>query len=165
MKNLAPWVTSAVLTLGLVSMFLYFQDVIKGKDSEIQALTQKYNLLAADANAKIATANTQLQRLAAEANEKLVAANQPEVSVLVSFRKAFFASGDIAVIKNISSQPIPVSLTVNRSSTGQQKQFELVFDGGQFKEIGEREGWAFLPGDTIQVSQPGHKSLTVTLTN
>ena len=146
-------------------MFLYFQDVISGKDSEIQALTQKYNSLAADTNAKIAAANTKLQQLAAEANEKLAVANQPEVSVLVSFRKALFGSGDIAVIKNISSQSIPISLTVNRSSTGQQKQLELVFDGGQFKEIGEREGWAFLPGDTIQISQPGHKSLTVTLAN
>ena len=164
MKNLA-WVTSAVLALALVAIVLYFQDVIKGKDSEIQALTQKYNSLAADANAKISTANTKLEQLATEANEKLAVANQPEVSVLVSFRKAFFGSGDIAVIKNISSQSIPVSLTVNRSSTGQRKQLELVFDGGQFKEIGEREGWAFLPGDTIQVSQPGHKSLTVTLTN
>ena len=80
--------------------------------------------------------------------------------MLVSFRKAIFGSGSVAMIRNSSSQSISVSLVAERSSTNQRRPFELTIDGGQVKEIGEREGWAFLNGDALKISQPGHKSLS-----
>ena len=164
MKIQTSWVVSVLLLVGLIGAVFYFQGVIQDKDAQIQSLTQKYNSLVANSNEKIAAANARLHALADEANSKLAVANLPQVSIAVSFRKALLSSGNVAVIRNIAAQSIPASLAVNRPSTGQQKLFELVFDAGQVKEIGEREGWAFLPGDTILISQPEHKSLTVTLT-
>jgi hypothetical protein len=100
------------------------------------------------------------QTLAADANERLQAANRPEATVVVAFRKALFTSGSVAAVKNSSARAIAVSVVAIRAGTSQQKQFELTIDGGMAKEIGERDGWAFLNGDTLSVSQSGHKPVT-----
>jgi hypothetical protein len=92
-------------------------------------------------------------------------ANQPEVSVTVTFRKALFGSGSVAAITNISTESIPVAVISSRPSMNQQQRFDLVIDPNRFKEIGDREGWAFIPGDVIKISQPDHKPRAVRLTN
>ena len=152
--------------------------VVAAKGAELQAANDKISSLVAQADAQLKAANervsaaneklqqvatearTRIQAVAAEANERLQAANQPEPTVLVSFRKAFLGSGSVATIRNTSSQPISVSLVAERAATSQRRPFELIIDGGLVKEIGEREGWAFLAGDTLKVSQPGHKPVS-----
>lgn len=191
MKKLLPWFVSVVLAIALVALHLHYKDVIATQDTEHNAALaiKGAELKAAnDKNASLVTeaenelkearqrvtaaneklqqaateARTRIQALAAEASDKLQVANQPEPTVLVSFRKAFLGSGGVATIKNTSSQAISVSLLAIRTATNQQKAFELVIDGGSLKEIGEREGWAFLGGDTLKVSQPSHKSISFT---
>jgi hypothetical protein len=157
---------------------IHYKEVLAAKDAEIQAVNEKNSSFVAQANTRIKAADdqvgasneklkqlaiearTKIQEIAADANEKIRVANQPEPTVLVTFRKALLGSGGVARIKNSSPQPISIALIAERVSTNQRKGFELIIDGGVFKEIGEREGWAFLSGDTLKVSQPNHKSLS-----
>ena len=111
-------------------------------------------------------ADSKLAQIASEAESKLrsadravQAANLPEVRLTVAFRKALMNSGQVAVIKSLNPTTTAIALGVRRASTNQQKSLALVFDQGQVKEIGEREGWAFLPGDMLQFTQAGHKPL------
>jgi hypothetical protein len=62
--------------------------------------------------------------------------------------------------KNTGAQASPFALQFIRASTNQQRSFQVVVDQERSIEIGEREGWAFLSGDEIKVSQPGHKPMT-----
>jgi FtsZ-binding cell division protein ZapB len=178
MNKFLPWLVSVALAIALVAVTVHYNGVVAAKDAELQALNEKNSSLSTQVSLQLKAADdkinavneklqqvasearTRIQALAAEANEKLQATNQPEPTVLVSFRKAFFGSGSVAMIKNSSSQSISISLVAERSSTNQRRPFEITIDGGQVKEIGEREGWAFLNGDALKVSQPGHKPLS-----
>lgn len=180
MNKLLPWLTSIALAIALATVHVHYKSVIAAKDAELLTANEQNASLVAEANSKLkdagekvnaaneklqqvsSEARARLQALATEANEKLQAANQPEPTVLVSFRKAFLGSGGVATLKNSSPQPISVSLVASRSATNQQRQFDLVIDAAMFKEIGEREGWAFLSGDTLQVAQPSHKVVSFT---
>jgi hypothetical protein len=152
-----PWVLSAVLAVLWGSSWSDSKTAIEKKDAEIATLQQQYQRLVNDANKQVAEANTKIQQLADEANTKIQLANQPEIPVRVSFRKALLSSGNVASFNNISGQIIAVAINVSRAS-GQGNSFEMTLDPGMTKEIGEREGWAFIAGDTITVTQPEHKS-------
>lgn len=165
-----PWVISAVC-LGVLGFT--WQDSrtrLEQKDAELESLRGQYNLLVADANAKIEAANSKAKKIAeeannllkqqeTEANEKLQQANLREAEVSVKFRKALLSSGHVAGFTNTSSQPVAIVAHVLRASTGQSRSFEMTLDPGRTKEVGEREGWAFLVGDKITVEQPDRKSL------
>lgn len=69
------------------------------------------------------------------------------------------SSGNVASFNNTAGQTIAVTINVNRAS-GQSRSFDVTLDTGMTKEIGEREGWAFIRGDTITVRQAEHKSKT-----
>ncbi|HMK59925.1 MAG TPA: hypothetical protein VK452_02125 [Dissulfurispiraceae bacterium] len=147
-----PWLVT-VIALGLLAFI--WQDIrtqLSKKDVELTNLKAQYDKMSADASAK-------MQALAAQANQKIQLANLPEVKVKVSFRKAFFSSGDVAQINNISNQSIAINADVERPAAGQKKTFTLTTDPGRVKEIGEREGWAFVSGDVVTISQPEHKAL------
>lgn len=168
------------MLMALASISIYFQSkmVIDEKDSEILNLTKKNASLISEMESKLSAAdrkakdleirnqqisneaNTKIQVLSSEANEKLQLANQPEATVFVTFRKAFFGNGNVARIKNTGAQASPFALQFIRASTNQQRSFQVVVDQERSIEIGEREGWAFLSGDEIKVSQPGHKPMT-----
>jgi hypothetical protein len=181
MNKILPWLISVALAIALAVVHYHYKGIIAAKDVELQAASERNASLVTEAEnrlkeagEKVTAANERLQQLATEAraklqaltteaNEKLQVANQPEPTVLVSFRKAFLGSGGVATIKNTASQAISVSLVAARSATNQQRQFELVVDGGLVKEIGERDGWAFLSGDTLKISQPSHKVVTFTV--
>ena len=148
-----PWLVTAI-ALGLLAFI--WQDTrsqISKKDVEFANLKAQYDKMVADSSAK-------MQALAAQANQKIQIANLPEVKVKVTFRKAIFSSGNVAHINNISNQSIAITTDVERPSAGQKKSFTLTIDPGQSKEIGERQGWAFVNGDVMTITQPGHKSLT-----
>lgn len=156
-----PWFLSAVLATLLSLLWYDSKQSLAKKDVDLAVLKQQYDQLATDANRKIAEANSSLRQLADEANKKIQIANQPEIPVRVTFRKALFSSGNVASFANISGQIIAITGNIERPSSGQSHSFELTIDRGQTKEIGEREGWAFVPGDTITLSQPDHKSLAI----
>ena len=169
-----PWGLSTVLAIILAAVWMNLNQTIAQKDAEIAAL-QKQNVdLANEANTKLGKlkeeaneklkqlaedATAKVQELANEANSKLQAANQPEVEVLVGFRKAMISSGKVATIKNAAGQSIAITVNIERPSSGGSRTFELTLDSGQVKEIGEREGWAFISGDRMVISQAGHKSM------
>ena len=176
MTKILPWILAAILAAASVALHFYYKGIVEAKDAEIRSVTDKYNELVVDANTKLkaagdqikgantraeqiaSEANSKIQAFATEANDKLQAANLPEVTVSLSFRKAILGNGSVAMIKNTSPQAASISLAFLRTSTNQQKTIDTVIDSSKTKEIGEREGWAFLQGDTIQVSQPGHKT-------
>jgi hypothetical protein len=83
--------------------------------------------------------------------------------VAIVFRKAFFGNGNVAIIKNASSKSEAISVSASRPSSKQSNSFELVIDAARSKEIGEKEGWAFLQGDVLEVSQAGHKTKQITM--
>lgn len=154
-----PWALSAVLAVLWGLSWNDSKTTIEKKDAAIATLQQQYQQLANDSNNKVAEANSKIQQLAEDANEKIQIASQPEVPVRISFRKALISSGNVASFNNTSGQTIAVTINVNRAS-GQSHSFDVILDPGMTKEIGEREGWAFIPGDTITVTQAEHKSKT-----
>jgi hypothetical protein len=181
MNKSLPWVLVAALAIALGASVFYYQGVIKEKEAQLAVAEQK--LAAADsesqarlkeADAKLEKANSaiqkvsadareRLQTIAAEANKQISAASLPEARVAVTFRKAVLSSGNVAAIKNTSTQTAVFKLTVARPSTGTQKRFDLTLDSQRTKEIGEVEGWAFVQGDTLKIEQPEHKPLVLTL--
>ncbi|HEX5125282.1 MAG TPA: hypothetical protein VFW00_00945, partial [Rhodocyclaceae bacterium] len=163
-SNFLPWVLSVLLAVLWGMSWNDSKTTIEKKDAEITTLQQLVN----EANRKVDVANLQTRQLVTEANSKIhqmaeeanariQLANQPEIPIRVFFRKAIMSSGNVAGFNNMSGQTIAVTINVNRA-TGQSRSFDLTLDPGITKEIGEREGWAFIPGDTITVAQAGHKS-------
>ena len=181
MQKTIPWILSALLALLAASLYFQKNSITEAKDSEIRVLLEKNATLIAEANSKLSQAeqkvkeadlrarqvtseaNSKIQALATEANEKIHAASLPEATIAISFRKALLGNGSVAMLKNTSSQPTPITVQFLRSSTGQQRTMQVVVDEARSIEIGEREGWAFLPGDEIRVSQPAHKTMNFKL--
>jgi hypothetical protein len=125
-----PWLLSAVLAALLAINWQWSRTALEQKEAEVQRLQAQFRL-----------------------------ASQREVQVRVSFRKAFFASGNVAGFTNLSDQTIAITADVERPASSQRLRFAMTLDPGQAKEVGEREGWAFIPDDLIKVSQSEHKSL------
>jgi hypothetical protein len=181
MKKSIPWLLSAILAVGLAVSVYHYQGVIKEKDAQLEAATSKLSAQTAENDAKLREANqtaeratNAVQQIAAEASAKidaledtaskqLAAANLPEATVLLSMRKALVSSGNVATIKNTSAQTIGISVVATRPASNQRKGFEMVLDSQQTKEIGEREGWAFISGDVVTVEQSGHKPRSLTV--
>lgn len=147
-----PWLLSVVLAVLLALSWHSSQLKLEQKKMELASLREQYDTLN--------EANDKCKQLAYDSSKRLRLANQPEIQVHVSFRKAFLSSGIVARVENLSSQIIAMTASVERPSSGQKSIFDMTLDRGQSKEIGEREGWAFVPGDTIVVNQPDHKSRT-----
>jgi len=176
MKNI-PWIVSSALVACLVGTVLFFSKQIEQRDAQIDELKMQMHDLAIEADRKLQAANQQTanvvneanQKLSAanqqytnavdDANQKIQAANQPEVEARVSFRKALLSEGNVAIITNTSSESAEYVVDIERSGS-QQKQFRFVLNARSTKEIGQREGWAFIPGDRLNVSQAGHKTMS-----
>lgn len=94
--------------------------------------------------------------------KQLEAARLPEPNVQVTLRKGFVTTGNVAGFKNTSNQIIAITAELERLSSSLKKSFAITLDPGQVREMGGLEGWAFVPGDKIKISQPGHKQLVVT---
>ena len=99
----------------------------------------------------------------ARLQEELDQANRPQAEALVSFIKPVFGNGYYARIVNTGSSTSQYSARISRPSTGAGKTWTLTIDSGRFTDIGEQEGWAFISGDTITITQNNHKSMTLTL--
>jgi hypothetical protein len=107
-------------------------------------------------------AGARMVQLKSEADSRIQAANLPETTTTVVFRNAFIGSGRVATIRNISAKAAPFTALIERPSTQQKRSLDFVIDGNGMKEIGQREGWAFVQGDTIRMAQPNHKAVIYT---
>lgn len=160
------WVVSVVLAITLAVVYVQNNSVIQNKDDEIARLKDKIESTLADSSArqqeyeeKIAS----LSQIIEGARKEVEFASQPEATFMLSTRNPFFGgTGKIAVLKNISSRASPVTFIFRRPSTNQQRQYDMVFDAGQSKEIGEDEGWAVISDDNLEIIQPKHKGASYT---
>jgi hypothetical protein len=155
----APWLLSVLIAIGASLLFLSGKqkdETIASQNAQIRKLTDDYNKLASDANAKV-------ESLVKEANEKLALANLPLVPVKFSTVKPLFEDGLAVQVRNTSDKTIAITMTVERPSAGKSKVYELTIDGGLGKNIGKSDGWAFISGDTVVIAQPEHKSLSYTI--
>lgn len=171
-----PWTITAIAVTSLVGSIVFFQGKIAEKEAEISKLKTQMLDLVATSDRKIqdiqrqyktleAVANERQQKfnsLAAEADAKIHEANLREVEAKVSFRRALLFSGFVAVIANTSGQVQSFNIEINRPSSGKSKILEAVINPNSTKEIGEREGWAFVPGDSVTIKQADRKALSFT---
>lgn len=160
--KIIPWSLSALSMFAVLAIWMTYQQQLEQKDAELASLREQHNKLIAEANTKVEQANVILKKVTDDANQKLQLANQREVAAKVSFRKAMLSNGNVVGITNTSAETISLIAEIERRASGQKRSYDLVIDPGKSKEIGEREGWAFTPGDTIKLSQANHKSLIFT---
>ena len=149
-----PWIVSAVLLVLLLLIFKTKSEEITALNAQNYSLSQQVKV----ANEKYDSLVAQSNKVVEDANMKISVASLPEVTANLSFRSAMMGSGLVVKITNSSGVSTPFTIEANRPSTGQSKSFEVVLDSGGMSEIGHSEGWPFIDGDTVTVSQPGHKS-------
>ncbi len=158
-----PWVLSTALAATLGFTWLSMDAQLERKTQELSDLQDRYKKVIAEANLKLEEASQRNAKLVATANEQIRLANMREVDVRVGFRKALLSSGQVAGVTNSSGGTIAIGIEIARSSSGAKRNYEFTLDAGQNAEIGEREGWAFISGDTLSVSQAERKTLVFTV--
>lgn len=94
------------------------------------------------------TANARL----IEVNAALQEASKRDLPISVSFRPALLGSGLVATFKNNSSRTLEVAAVFSSSSTGQQRQTNLVIPSLGVQEIGHVEGWSFAAGHHVTLT-------------
>lgn len=186
MKNVSkilPWVLLLVVCIVFGFVWQSMNAQLNQNASELAVLKEQQRKVADEAQSTIkqieqekvqilSAANQEKQKLQSEmdqekaklqveAQQALQLANLPEAQVQVSFRKALLSDGSVARFKSSATSSIAISVEVKRPGTGVNKQFDLTLDPNNVKEIGDREGWAFVSGDSILITQPGHKAAKV----
>jgi hypothetical protein len=68
------------------------------------------------------------------------------------FRRAPAGQGVILVVRNASKRHLSLEATAKRPRSGEQKTFRLEVEPGKTAELGYREGWLFVSGDTVALS-------------
>jgi hypothetical protein len=108
-----------------------------------------------DEISRLQSANSQLQAQRVE----LV---KPDLPISVSVRNAIFSTGLVVTLKNTSASDLAVTGEIRRPGAPSQTR-ELVISANGVREIGEREGWAFVVGDSIVLSNPQFRDINQTL--
>jgi uncharacterized phage infection (PIP) family protein YhgE len=161
-RTVLPWALVVVLSLAFGVIWFSTSMQLAAKDAQLQQKVAEVSALREQYNKVVEEANARLKSLTDEANQKLHVASQPEVEVQAGFRKALLHAGNVLLLKSIATAPIAITAEIERPSTGLKKVAELTLDPGQVKEIGEREGWAFVAGDMVRISRPEHKGVQFT---
>ena len=181
-RQKTPWALLLILVLPLLLLPTGCNkpaETTAGRNDELRALQQKYDALATESQRKVdeaakryndllletsnklSAADARYRALEADAQAKIAQANLRETQVRVVFRKT--GGGASAVqLTNLSSQPAPVMIRVERPSSDKKYVREFTLDPGQMKEIGQMAGWAFATGDVLTVSQADRKPATFT---
>lgn len=133
-EKVGPWKTAtlllAVFTVG-VSGWAFAQL------TRIEVLEEQ----AASARAELATAKEALQQAA-----------KRDLPVTVSYGNTGSESGMVAVFKSDFPRPLEVVAICTSPRTSQRKRFNLVIPARGSIEIGHAEGWQFMPGQRILLS-------------
>jgi hypothetical protein len=83
--------------------------------------------------------------------------------VEIAFEKAASGKGSVAQVKNISDKPLPITLRLVKSASGERKYFNLVVGAGKTEELGTAKGYAASPGDALNVGSPGYDKMELTV--
>jgi len=103
------------------------------------------------------------QQIKEKAEAEIRRANGP-VPVNVSWRDASWSGKHkVAIFHNLKDITLSVVVIFRNSSFGESKGYELVLSPGETKEIGWKEGWDVLPGETIELSSDNYLKQTWTL--
>jgi hypothetical protein len=77
-----------------------------------------------------------------------------KMPVEVAFRPAPSGSGLIAVFKNNSPEALPISVALINPLTSRRRESNFTIEANGLQSIGESQGWAFAPGQRVQVTNP-----------
>ena len=99
------------------------------------------------------------QQITAETMQ-LLSASRPDLPIKLSFRRAQLSQGEVAVMQNLSNQTLEITLDVQNSATGAHFQRALVINPGQVGQFGPQEGWAFVSGQLVTLSNPAFRPIT-----
>lgn len=141
------WVITSLLAVILAIVIGISVLTIKTQQAEIKMLRQKYD------------------ELAKNAKEIIEEANKPEVPVSLASAIPWIDNGLKIILHNSAGSPVEISVEVNRPGTTKTANLHVVINSDSNKEIGETEGWAFIPGDEVTLHQPGHKSIKFIVRN
>lgn len=84
------------------------------------------------------------------------------VPMSVKSRSSLMGEGQVAIIKNISSETLrDVVLVCENAHLCQRKEYhEASWEANKEIELGWLEGWKFLPGETLTISAAGYREQT-----
>ena len=117
-----------------------------------------------EAQSKAVIARRQVERLSAQIaslQSQLLKFKDAPLPALLDFRAGGPGKGFVAQVENQSAEALPVTVEVQRPSTGEKKSFELSVPPRGIAEIGAGDGWAFTNGDTLTVSSGQFKPLSL----
>jgi len=85
----------------------------------------------------------------------------PDMPIKVTYRKAITSAGYVLQFHNISSDVIPIKVTLTNPETDTQKVYKLIIPAFKQKEIGVVQGWDAVPGDKITIENTDYKTENV----
>jgi hypothetical protein len=89
--------------------------------------------------------------------------SKPDLPVTVSFRRAILGGGLVARFRNNTALQLEIAALFISPSTGQRSQTQLVLGPGQTQEVGSLQGWQFIAGQQIQLSNTGFRPIVISV--
>ena len=87
-----------------------------------------------------------------------------DLPVQVAFRKSLFAGkGLVAQFRGPIGTNMKIAARFSRPATQESKLFQLFLRASEIEEFGHLQGWAFQPGDKIELTVEGYAPLDVTV--
>lgn len=86
---------------------------------------------------------------------------KPDLPVSVRARRAIFGQGYVVLIHNNIGQTLSVRVTVSRAGVD-PRILNMVINPNGLQELGQRQGWAFAPGDSLRMANPRFRDWVTT---
>ena len=125
--------------------------------AQLNSITESKSLLEAENKQlleKIAELSKASNKLKHENDE--IKNAKPPLPVSISYRKAMFGAGLVAMLSTTTKQPIAITAKFENPSIGTNKTFELHLDANSATEIGHAEGFTLEIGDTITLENSNY---------
>lgn len=106
----------------------------------------------------------QQQRLA-EQERLLLEARKPDLPIRVTYRNAFTGPGLVAVFHNDSNQMVEVVASFSSAGVNATQSWRLVLSPNSRQDFGYREGWAFVPGQHIRLTNTAYRPFETIVPN
>jgi hypothetical protein len=90
-------------------------------------------------------------------------ASKPTLPVSVSYRQAILGPGLVARFTNESSESLELRVRADSPATNFYHAWYLVIPPGRTREIGPLEGWSFLDGQRLELSNVNFRSAAGTV--
>lgn len=130
--------------------------------ADAQKLREQLAAATSDAQKAHIQASAEQQQLKST-EARLAQEVRPDLPIKVGFRPAIFGDGKVAVIENVSSRELEVTLDVLSPATGLTYHRALVLDTNRVQQIGKAEGWEFATGQQIKLSNPQYRPIAGTV--